>query len=63
MKEQTRKNEEEIGKLPEKIIQNNDSKDDQKSWKQNRENARIYLKRPRRIKEYTYSNKPHNYWN
>ena len=30
MKEQTRKNEEEIGKLPEKIIQNNDSKDDQK---------------------------------
>ena len=35
MKEQTRNikvqiNEEEIGKLPEKIIQNNDSKDDQK---------------------------------
>ena len=34
-KEQTRNakvqiNEEEIGKLPEKIIQNNDSKDDQK---------------------------------
>ena len=26
-------NEEEIGKLPEKRIQNNDSKDDQKSWK------------------------------
>ena len=35
MKEHTRNrevqvNEEEIGKLPEKIIQNNDSKDDQK---------------------------------
>ena len=35
MKEQTRNtevqiNEEEIGKLPEKIIQNSDSKDDQK---------------------------------
>jgi len=35
MKEQTRNkkvqiNEEEIGKLPEKIIQNNESKDDQK---------------------------------
>ena len=39
MKEQTRNkkvqiNEEEIGKLPEKIIQNNESKDDQKPWKQ-----------------------------
>ena len=34
-------NEEEIGKLPEKNIQNNDSKDDQKPWKQNGENARI----------------------
>ena len=38
MKEQSRNtevqiNEEEIGKLPEKRIQNNDSKDDQKSWK------------------------------
>ena len=38
MKEHTRNtevqiNEEEIGKLPEKRIQNNDSKDDQKSWK------------------------------
>ena len=46
MKEQTRNtevqiNEEEIGKHPEKIIQNNDSKDDQKPWKQNGENARI----------------------
>ena len=30
-------NEEEIGKLPEKRIQNNDSKDDQKPWKQNGE--------------------------
>ena len=34
-------NEEEIGKLPEKIIQNNDSKDDQKPWKQNGENVRL----------------------
>ena len=38
MKEHTRNtevqiNEEEIDKLPEKRIQNNDSKDDQKSWK------------------------------
>ena len=45
MKEQTRNtevkiNEEEIGKLPEKN-QNNDSKDDQKPWKQNGDNARI----------------------
>ena len=30
-------NEEEIGKTPWKIIQNNDSKDDQKPWKQNGE--------------------------
>ena len=46
MKEQTRNtevqiNEEGIGNLPEKKIQNNDSKDDQKPWKQNGENARI----------------------
>ena len=47
MKEQTRNtevqiNEEEIGKLPEKkIFQNNDSKDDQKPLRQNGENARI----------------------
>ena len=34
-------NEEEIGKLPEKRIQNNDSKDDKKPWNQNGENARI----------------------
>ena len=33
-------NEEEIGSLSEKRIQNNDSKDDPKSWKQNRQNAR-----------------------
>ena len=33
-------NEEEIGKLPGKD-QNNDSKGDQKPWKQNGENARI----------------------
>ena len=43
MKEQTRNteiqiNEEEIGKLPEKRIQNYDSKDDRKLWKQNGEN-------------------------
>ena len=46
MKEQTRNtevqiNEEGIGNLPEKKIQNNDSKDDQKRWKQNGENALI----------------------
>ena len=45
MKEQIRNmevqiNEEEIGKL-EKKIQNNDSKDNKKPWKQNGENARI----------------------
>lgn len=34
-------NEEEIEKLPEKIIWHNDSKDDPKFQKQNRENARI----------------------
>ena len=42
IKEQTKKtevqiNEEEIGKLPEKKNQNNDSKNDQKPWKQNGE--------------------------
>ena len=46
MKEQIRNtevqiNEEEIGKLPEKEFRINNSKDDQKSWKQNGENARI----------------------
>ena len=47
MKEQTRNtevqiNEEETGKLPPpKKIQNNDSKDEKKPWKQNGENARI----------------------
>ena len=44
MKEQTRNtevpiNEEKIATW--KIIQNNDSKDDQKHWKQNGENAKI----------------------
>ena len=44
MKEQIRNtevqiNEKEIGKLPEKRIQNNDSKDDQNPWKQNGEKA------------------------
>ena len=46
MKEQTRnteaqRNEEEIGKFPEKRVKNNDRKDDQKPWKQIGENARI----------------------
>ena len=46
MKKQTRNtevqiNEEEIGKWPEKKNQNNDSKNDQKPWKQNGEKARI----------------------
>ena len=40
-----------------KIIQNNDSKDDQKPWKQNGENARINWQRPGRIKEKTYRDK------
>ena len=44
-------NEEKVGKLPEERIQNNYSKNDQKPWKQNGENARINLKRPIRIKE------------
>ena len=48
MKEGTRNtevqiNEEEIGKLLEKRIQNNDSKGDQKPWKQNGEKARNQL--------------------
>ena len=46
MKKQTRNtevqiNEQAVGKLPENRTQNNDSKDDQKPWKQNGENARI----------------------
>ena len=46
MKEQTRNievqiNEKEIGKLPEKEFRINDSKDNQKTWKQNGKNARI----------------------
>ena len=32
-------------------IHNTDSKDDQKPWKQNGENARSNKQRPRRIKE------------
>ena len=56
MKEQTRNtevqiNEEEIRQTTWKRIQNNDSKDDQKPWKQKGVNARINFKRPRRIKE------------
>ena len=55
MKEQTRNtevqiNEEEIGNISEKRIQNNDSKD-QKPGKQNGENARTNQQRPGRIKE------------
>ena len=34
-------NEEETGKLPEKKIKENESKDDQKPWKQNGEHASI----------------------
>ena len=49
MKEQIRNtevqiNEKEIGKVPEKRIQNNDSKDDQNCRKQNGEKARIVFK-------------------
>ena len=55
MKEQTRNievqiNKEEIGKLPEKI-QNNDRKYDQKPSKQNEGNAKINEQRPRLFKE------------
>ena len=44
-------NEKDIGKLSEKRIQNNDSKDDPKPRKQNGENVRINYQRPRRNKE------------
>ena len=65
MKEQTRNtevqiNEEEIGKLPEKRIENNDSKDDQKPWKQNGENARINKDLEELKNKHTETN---NYWN
>ena len=55
MKEQTRNTEVQINEEGNrqttwKIIQNNDSKDDQKPWKQNGENARINWQRPRRNK-------------
>ena len=53
-------NEEEIGKLPEKKIQNNDSKDDQKPWKQNGENARINKDLEELKNKHTETN---NYWN
>ena len=62
MKEQTRYtevqiNEEEIGKLPEKKNQNNDSKNDQKPWKQNGENTRISEKTLEELKnKYTETN-------
>ena len=56
MKEQTRNtevqiNEEEIGKLPEKEFRIMIVKMIKNLGKQNGENARINLKRPRRIKE------------
>ena len=56
MKEQTRNtevqiNEEEIGKLPEKEFRIMIVKMIKKPWKQKGVNARINLKRPRRIKE------------
>ena len=43
-------NEEEIASYLKKNL-NSDSKDDQKPWKQNGENARINKQRPRNIKE------------
>ena len=57
MKEQTRNievqiNEEEIGKLPEKEFRIMIVKIIKNLEKKNRENVRINLKRPKRIKEY-----------
>ena len=46
-------NEGEISNLSEKRIQNNDSKDDPGSKKQNGEDARNVCQRPRRNKEQT----------
>ena len=53
MKEKTRNTEVQINEeeTTRKRIQKNDSKDDHNLWKQNGENARINLQRPRRIKE------------
>ena len=49
-------NEVEIGNIPEKRIQNNDSEDDSGSWKNNREDARKVYQRLRKTKEQTEMN-------
>ena len=46
-----------------KRIQNNDSKDDQKPWKQNAENTRSINKDLEKLKKKKYRDKQHNYWN
>ena len=46
-------NEVEIGNLPEKRIQNNDSENDPRSWENNGEDARNVYQRPIRTKEQT----------
>ena len=46
-------NEVEMGNLPEKRIQNNDSGDDPGSWENNGEDARNVYKRPGKTKEQT----------
>ena len=46
-------NEVEIGNLPEKRIQNNDSEDDAESQENNGEERRNVYQRPRRTKEQT----------
>ena len=58
-------NEEEIGNLPEKRIQNNDSEDDhsgpqKKNGGKDQEDARNVSKRPRRIKEQTNRDEQYN---
>ena len=47
-------NEVEIGNLPEKRIQNNDSEDDAESQENNGEERRNVYQRPRRTKEETH---------
>ena len=46
-------NEVEIGNLPEKRIQNNDSENDPRSWENNGEDARNVYQRSTRTKEQT----------
>ena len=46
-------NEVEMGNLPEKRIQNNDSGDDPGSWENNGEDARNVYQRPGKTKEQT----------